>query len=230
MIHDFLSMYPAKLLEYATCVGYLLCFVGFWKYVQGGKPAEARAEAHEPATVRQAVSEWFTVPDGIYLHPGHAWARISADGVVTVGIDDFAHKLVGPARVELPSAGAAVVQGEPAFALRADTRAVDMLSPVDGTVVEVNRALSDNPEKLDDTYGAGWLFRVKPPRFAANAKQLLQGASARLWEAAAGEALAARLSPELGQVLADGGTPVHGIAQELDPVHWDELARKFFLT
>ncbi|HZZ83265.1 MAG TPA: glycine cleavage system protein H [Anaeromyxobacteraceae bacterium] len=228
MTHEFLAVYPAKLLEYSLAVGYLLCFVGFWKYVQGGRPAEARAEVHEP--VRQGVSEWFTIPEGFYLHPGHSWARVSPDGLVTVGIDDFAHKLVGPARVELPRAGAPVAQGEPAFALRADTRAVDMLSPVDGTVVEVNRALSDDPEKLTDTYGAGWLFRVNPPRFAANAKQLLQGASARLWESAAGEALARRLSPELGQVLADGGTPVHGIAQELEPDRWDELARSFFLT
>lgn len=228
MIHEFLSVYPAKLLEYGLCVGYLLCFVGFWKYVQGGRPAEARAEVREPS--RHGVSEWFTIPEGFYLHPGHAWAKASPDGLVTVGIDDFAHKLVGPARVELPRAGAAVAQGEPAFALRADTRAVEMLSPVDGTVVEVNRGLADDPQKLGDTYGAGWLFRVNPPRFRANAKQLLDGAAARLWEASAGEALAKRLSPELGQVLADGGTPVHGIAQELEPTRWDELARRFFLT
>ena len=228
MSHEFLSVYPAKLIEYGLCVGYLLAFVGFWRYVHGGRPASARAEVREPA--RHGVSEWFTIPEGFYLHPGHSWARVSPDGLVTVGIDDFAHKLVGPARVELPRAGQPVAQGEPAFALRADTRAVEMLSPVDGTVVEVNRALSDDPDRLGDTYGKGWLFRVNPPRFSANAKQLLDGSAAQRWESAAGEALASRLSPELGQVLADGGTPVRGIAQEVDPAGWDALARRFFLT
>jgi glycine cleavage system H protein len=68
---------------------------------------------------------------------------------------------------------------------------------------------------------------VKPPRFAANARQLFSGAAAREWLESASQALAAQLSPQLGHVLQDGGTPVQGIAREIDPEHWDEIARKF---
>src|SRR5512138_142319 len=131
MAHDFLSIYPAKLMEYCLAIGYLLLFIPFWRYVQGGRRAAVVAEAPRVpvrpaiaaavaafrpagATVipRPAAAGWFHVPPGVHLHPGHTWARIEKDGTVTVGIDDFAHKLVGPAAVELPTVGAHVAQGE----------------------------------------------------------------------------------------------------------------------
>jgi glycine cleavage system H lipoate-binding protein len=80
------------------------------------------------------------VPAGVHLHPGHTWARLEPDGLVAVGADDFAHKLVGPARVKLPALGEHVLQGEPALELGEAERTVPMLSPVDGTVVAVNAA------------------------------------------------------------------------------------------
>jgi hypothetical protein len=72
--------------------------------------------------------------------------------------------------------------------------------------------------------------KVRAPRLAANLRQLLSGGAAQRWLESAAEALRARLAPQLGAVLEDGGTPVHGIARELDPQGWDALARSFFLT
>ncbi len=231
--NEFLATYPAKLLEYALGVGYLLLFIPFWRYVQGRRP-DPVAEKVRPrpaGVVPRATAGWFTVPDQVFLHPGHTWARIEADGRVTVGLDDFAHKLVGPvARVELPEPGEPVVQGEPAIRLAAAEKSVSLLSPVEGVVVAVNREVARDPLRISDPYGSGWLFQVRPPRLAANVRQLLSGRAARHWVEQAGESLAARLSPQAGLVLQDGGAPVSGIAQELDPEKWDELARRYFLT
>ncbi|BDG02990.1 glycine cleavage system protein H [Anaeromyxobacter oryzae] len=249
MGHEFLSIYPAKLMEYCLAIGYLLLFIPFWRYVQGGprvareavrpavpaRPAIAAAMAAlrpAGATVipRPAAAGWFHVPQGVHLHPGHTWARLEPDGLVTVGIDDFAHKLVGPAAVELPAVGAHVAQGEPAIELRDEDRDVPLLSPIDGTVVAVNPAAKTNDAALDDPYGAGWLFKVKAPRLAANLRQLHVDAPARRLLEEAEETLALRMSPELGRVLQDGGTPVHGIARALAGDEWDALARECFLT
>lgn len=231
--NEFLSGYPAKLMEYALAVGYLILFIPFWRYVQGAKAARQRIPAHAPARAAapSGLAGWFHVPENVHLHPGHTWARMEQDGSVTVGIDDFAHKLIGRvAAVALPEPGGRVAQGEPAIQLAADSKTVGLLSPVDGTVVAVNRAAAEEPGRLEDPYGKGWLFQVKPPRFAANVRQLFSGAAAREWLEGASQALAARLSPQLGHVLQDGGTPVNGIARELDPEHWDEIARTFFRT
>jgi glycine cleavage system H protein len=247
MTHDFLSIYGAKTQEYLLAIGYLLLFIPFWRYVQGGKRAEVRARAaagaHAAARVATAAAAprpagatafrptgWFHVPPGVNLHPGHTWARLEKDGLVSVGIDDFAHKLVGPAAVELPTLGAKVAQGEPALALAEGGASVPMVSPVDGTVVAVNPAMKGGAGALQDCYGAGWLFKVKAPRLAANLRQLHASIPANRMLEDAGEALVARMSPELGQVLQDGGAPVHGIAREVAGEGWVKLAREFFRT
>jgi glycine cleavage system H protein len=237
MAYDLLSIYPAKLMEYGLGVSYMLLFIPFWRYVQGSaKPAEARVPAHAPAMAREKRPStapaygWFHIPDGLKLHPGHTWARVEDDGVVTVGMTDFAQKLVGPARVALPAIGARVAQGEPAFELSTGTGSVPMLSPIEGTVVAVNEAMRSNTESLSEPYGKGWLFKVKAPRLARDLKQLISNNAARRFLEDAAEGLAARMSPELGRVLQDGGAPILGIGQELEGDKWTALARKSFLT
>jgi glycine cleavage system H protein len=248
MAHDLLSVYPAKLMEYGLAVGYLFLFIPFWRYVQGGprqaavlqagaaahataRPAARSEAAARPARVpRPAADGWFRVPAGVHLHPGHTWARLEPDGLVAIGADDFAHKLVGPARVDLPAVGAKVLQGEPALEIGAEGKRVPMLSPIDGTVVAVNAATREKADGIDDPYGAGWLFKVKASRLAANLRQLHGEISARRMLEEAGERLALRMAPELGRVLQDGGAPVHGIARALAGEGWDGLAREFFLT
>lgn len=235
MAFDLLSIYPAKLMEYGLGIGYMLLFIPFWKYVQGGKPAEARVPAHAPVRERRPAAAapaygWFQIPAGLRLHPGHTWARVETDGLVTVGMDDFAQKLVGPARVALPAVGARVAQGEPAFEVAAGNGSVPMLSPVEGTVVAVNEAARASSEALSEPYGKGWLFKVKAPRLAHDLRQLISDNAATRFLDGAAEALAARMSPELGRVLQDGGAPILGIAPELEGEKWTDLARKFFLT
>ncbi|MBI5067492.1 MAG: glycine cleavage system protein H [Deltaproteobacteria bacterium] len=232
--NEFLSAYPAKLLEYSLGVGYLLLFIGFWRYLQGGRPAPAveRAAAHgreAPAGATAPAQGWFQLPEGVMLHPGHTWARALPSGLVEVGMDDFAARLLGPVeRLGLPMAGAPLSQGAPAFLAKDGDKRVPLVSPVDGTVAEVNAAAEQGGTWQHEPYGAGWLVRVKPARLPANERQLLSGEGGRRWLEAAADSLAARVAPKLGAVLQDGGAPVHGIARELSPEHWDELCREYF--
>ncbi len=230
MTYDLLSVYPAKLLEYGLAIGYLLLFIPFWRYVQGGRHAAVLAEGRAPARAparAAGLRGWFQLPAGLHVHPGHTWARVEADGLVTVGLDDFASKLLGPLAVKAPALGAEVAQGEVALEATDGARSVSLAAPVDGTVVAVNRGAA---AAHADPYGEGWLFKVRPPRLSANLRQLLSGSAAlRLLEDAS-EELARRMNPELGVVLQDGGAPVSGIARALAGDGWDMLARGFFLT
>jgi glycine cleavage system H protein len=227
--HDLLTMYTAKAEEYLIAVAFMLLFIPFWRFVNERAVAEPALVLAVRQQLEQMV-EWFRVPSHVYFHPGHAWAR--ADGeLVTVGMDDFAYKLVGPmSAMRLPPVGARVGQGEKGWALCCDSKWVDMLSPVDGTVVAVNDQVLAAPAVDRDPYGDGWLLKVHSPRREAIEKNLLHGTLARRWMEAVCDQLRGRMEPALGRVYQDGGVPIRGMARSLDPAHWDELVKELFLT
>lgn len=227
--NEFLSGYSAKLVEYGLAVAYLILFVGFWRFIHGGKEAVQAVAAKAVELPRAVTAGWFEIPSDVALHPGHTWARLEDDGTVAVGLDDLGHRMIGTVDgIELPKPGSQVEQGAAAVTLEAGGKQVGLLSPVDGEVVAANTAAKDGAAP----YGEGWLFKVRPTRWARNAAQLLTGDAAKEWVEEQGRKLTMRLAPEmaLAPAMHDGGAPVHGMARELDAEHWDEIAREFFRT
>lgn len=100
------------------------------------------------------------IPGDLKFLKSHEWARVEADGRVTVGISDHAQGLLGDlVYVELPSVGDSVTAGNAVAVVESVKAASDVYSPVSGTVVAVNDALSDKPETInEDAYGQGWLY------------------------------------------------------------------------
>jgi glycine cleavage system H lipoate-binding protein len=228
-MHDFLDGFTIKSAEYLIAVSFLVLFVPFWRFVMG--PAKAvEAVVHAAVPVRPAAPI-FQVPAELYFHPGHAWARMDG-GKATVGLDDFAQKLVGPIRaLKLPKPGSQLRQGERAFKLLVGDKEIDLLSPVDGKVASINRDLGESTSPLKtDPYGTGWLVQVDVDRPEADRKNLLHGRQAQRWMDGAWEDLQKRMGAESHAMAADGGTPVDGLAQAIDPEHWDALARTLLLS
>jgi glycine cleavage system H protein len=94
----------------------------------------------------------------------HEYARTNDDGSVTVGISDSAQDQLGDmVFIELPEVGQTVAAGEACAVVESVKAASDVYAPVGGEVVEVNEALVDSPETVNqDAYGEGWLFRLQP--------------------------------------------------------------------
>ena len=103
------------------------------------------------------------IPGDLKFLKSHEWARIEGDGRITVGISDHAQGLLGDlVYVELPSVGDSVQAGNAVAVVESVKAASDVYSPVSGTVVAVNEALSDKPETInEDAYGAGWLYVIE---------------------------------------------------------------------
>ncbi len=103
----------------------------------------------------------------------HEWARIEGN-IVTIGITDYAQDSLGDVvYLELPSDGAAVTKDE-TFGVVESVKAVsDLYSPISGTVMEINDALVDSPEVInDDPYGDAWMLKVEMSN-SAEMKELL---------------------------------------------------------
>ena len=100
------------------------------------------------------------IPGDLKFLKSHEWARRDGNGQVTVGISDHAQGLLGDlVYVELPNVGDSIEAGTACAVVESVKAASDVYAPVSGTVVEVNSALADKPETInEDAYGDGWLF------------------------------------------------------------------------
>ena len=103
------------------------------------------------------------IPGDLKFLKSHEWARIEGDGKVTIGISDHAQGLLGDlVYVELPEVGDTVQAGTACAVVESVKAASDVYAPVSGRVLDVNAALADKPETInEDAYGDGWLFTLE---------------------------------------------------------------------
>jgi glycine cleavage system H protein len=101
-------------------------------------------------------------PEDLLYHPEHDWAKID-DDVATFGITWFAQDALGEVVFFDPPAVGTSITGGDSYAEVESVKAVsDVIAPMSGEIVEVNTALADTPEKInDDPYGEGWMVKVK---------------------------------------------------------------------
>ena len=101
-------------------------------------------------------------PTELLYHPEHDWARIDGDTAV-FGITWYAQDTLGEVVFfEPPEVGTALTKDQPYAEVESVKAVSDVVSPVSGDVVEVNQAVVDAPETVnDDPYGTGWLIRVR---------------------------------------------------------------------
>jgi glycine cleavage system H lipoate-binding protein len=188
----------------------------------------------KPAPPRLAPSlvGGFQVPENLRYHPGHTWALSESPNLVRVGMDDFASKLAGKVQtITLPQRGQWLRQGQKVCTLHRDGMAVDMISPIEGSVSDVNDALGSNPELASkDPYGEGWLITVQSPDAKTNFKNLLGGALARWWTEESAGRLQRRMPTLLGALAQDGGVAVENVAAEIPDKDWAALTKEFFLS
>jgi glycine cleavage system H protein len=103
-----------------------------------------------------------TDPENLKYHASHTWLKMETGDTAIVGITYHAQEQLGDVvYVQLPAAGAAVTQGEACGVIESVKTAADVHAPASGVITEVNPALTDTPEAVNnDPYGA-WLFRMK---------------------------------------------------------------------
>ncbi|HOA92922.1 MAG TPA: glycine cleavage system protein GcvH [Quisquiliibacterium sp.] len=102
-------------------------------------------------------------PGDLKYTSSHEWLRDNGDGTATVGITFHAQDALGElVYTELPEPGRTVAAGEACVVVESTKAASDVYAPVSGEVVEVNAALADAPQTVNEApYGDGWLFRIR---------------------------------------------------------------------
>ncbi len=193
------------------------------------------AAKQEPAAPRlqPALVGGFAVPENLRYHPGHTWALSESPNLVRVGMDDFASKLTGKVeRIALPQRGQWIRQGQKMCTVYRDGVSVDMVSPIEGSVSDINQALVEDPKlALSDPYGEGWLVTVQAPDAKTSFRNLLGGALARWWTEESAIRLQRRMPLAFAGALAqDGGVAVNDLASQIPDQDWLPMAKEFFLS
>jgi glycine cleavage system H protein len=185
--------------------------------------------------LQPALVGGFEVPENLRYHPGHTWALSESPNLVRVGMDDFASKLTGKLEsITLPQRGQWIRQGQKMCTIHRDGCAVDMVSPIEGTVSDVNEAVVNNPKlALSDPYRDGWLLTVQAPDAKTSFRNLLGGALARWWTEESASRLQRRMPMTLamsGALAQDGGVAVENISAQIPDQEWLPIAKEFFLS
>lgn len=103
------------------------------------------------------------VPATLKYTRSHEWVRTEANGTITVGITDHAQELLGDlVFIDLPDIGEVLVAEQEAAVVESVKAAADVYAPLAGTVIELNTAVADAPELVNQDAYAAWLFRMKP--------------------------------------------------------------------
>lgn len=172
------------------------------------------------------------VPRGVFLAPGHTWLQLERSGGVRIGSDRFPLTALGEVdRLDVVPEGTAVRQGDVIAELGSGQRGLRLLSPVEGTVTSVNDSLLAKPGDLRaDPYERGWLCSIQPRRLAASLKRMFVAEETEEWMRSELQRLRDSLSSREGDsiALADGGSPIQGLADHLEPEEWDEFVERFF--
>jgi glycine cleavage system H protein len=104
-----------------------------------------------------------TLPADLKYVKSHEWLKMAADGTALIGITDYAQNSLGDITfVQVPKVGTVLRAGETFGVVESVKAASDVYAPVAGTVLEVNKALDANPEKVNQSpYGEGWMLKLK---------------------------------------------------------------------
>jgi len=174
----------------------------------------------------------FRIPQGYYLHQGHAWAMLEEGPYVRIGMDDFSLRLLGPVdAIEAPLVGKRVRQDEPDTALRKGNKEAMVMSPVSGIVTDINPQLREKGQlAAESPYSDGWVMRVHAENLKEDLKHLMLHAETVDFLDKEVDDLYRLIEAEVGPMATDGGVLAPDISNHLPQVGWNRLAGRFLRT
>jgi len=127
--------------------------------------------------------EGYELPDDLYYHNDHAWAKMESDGTIIVGMNDFYQKSAGDTTyIDLPFEGDDIEQGETVGKIQSAKWVGKFVSPVSGEILEVNEELEDDCTLINKSpYNKGWIMKVKPSNLDDDKKNLVTGNKIEPW-------------------------------------------------
>ncbi len=174
----------------------------------------------------------FKIPQGFYLHRGHAWMKVEEGSEVRMGVDDFALRLLGPLdHIEAPLVGKTLKQDRADIMMRRGRHKAKILSPISGVVTAINPKLRERGDLSNqDPYSDGWVLRAHSKNLRQDLKNLMIGRETEDFYSKEVDRLYSVIEEEAGPLAADGGQLGHDIYGSIPQVGWERLVKRFLHT
>jgi len=185
-----------------------------------------------PQAARMQREYGFSIPEDYCFHPGHTWVLKEGGENARVGIDSFAANLLGTIEhVDVIGLNRWVRQGQKLVTIRSGGQNFELVSPVEGVVMAVNKDAAQDPGLIArDPYQSGWIAIVKSPDLVTNKKNLVQAGMVAPW-----------LADEHGNVVSLGERECsiqrrhqklleESPSTQVTPELREKLAKEFFLA
>jgi glycine cleavage system H lipoate-binding protein len=172
------------------------------------------------------------VPTSNFMHHGHIWVALESADRVRLGLDDFSQKVLGPAtKINLPSIGQRIRANEPFLTLGRQRKKAEVLAPLDGIIVAVNRKVGETPAVAhDDPYGEGWLCIVTPDKLREDLEEMVFGQCNIAWTESEIIKLMGMLQGAPSANLPTGGALIDDVYGRYPQLGWERLVHEFLHT
>jgi len=219
-------LYANGLIDYKICCkNYECLFCEFDRYFSEQHQVHAIVRPLDVLNVKG-----FRMPQGYYFHMGHTWVRIEEKADVSIGLDDFALRLLGPLdHIDTPLIGKTVSQGKPVIIIGRGSRKASVLSPVSGVVSTINLSVKENPVIAgEDPYARGWILKVHTDNLRQDLKNMLIGSESVKQLEQQIERLLREIEMTTDRSLSFSADVHDDVVRHLPDIGWERLVRLFF--
>jgi len=174
----------------------------------------------------------FEIIRDMYYSTWHTWLQIRKDKTVRIGLDDFSQNLLGNITgIELPEIGTILKEKESAWKVIVNGWEIDLLSPINGEIIDVNRKIADDLTIINrDPHKTGWILELKPVELDEKIELMLHDEKAISWLDSELDKLHSRVEDGIGVTIADGGELIDAISEKIDKSEWQKLIGQFLMT
>jgi glycine cleavage system H protein len=173
------DIFATKGLEYIVIIAFLALLVPFWILLN----RQVKMTKNLQNMIGILSANILKIPQGLFYSRNHTWMFMEKSGAAKVGLDDLLLHVTGEVKVtNLKNPGEMIAKGDLLTEIVQDGKILQIYSPVSGIILDSNTILEEQPALLnDDPYGKGWIYKIKPINWIAEAKSCYFAEEATAW-------------------------------------------------
>ena len=175
------DIFATKGIEYLIIITFFLLLIPFWLILN--KQVKISGKIQKVLGFLSAGK--LKIPQGLLYSKNHTWMFMEKSGVAKVGLDDLLLHITGEVKFSIDkNRGDRINKGDLLTQIDQDGKKLNILSPVTGEIIDANSILNEQPGMMnEDPYGNGWIYKIKPTDWIADASSCYFAEEATKWSA-----------------------------------------------